>query len=82
VRVYHELMINVTLKVTSLIYLASWYSYGREPKARKHSTEKNHKVVDITYAIEDIGYVVQCPRFMDIEALQNKVTVETLEVRV
>jgi len=27
--------------------------------------------VDITYAIVDIGYVVQCPLFMDIEALQN-----------
>jgi len=29
--------------------------------------------MDITYAIVDIGYVVQY-RFMDIEALQNKVT--------
>ena len=27
-------------------------------------------IVDITYKIVDIGYVVQCPHFMDIEALK------------
>jgi len=25
----------------------------------------------------DIGYVVQCPHFMDIEALRNKVTAKS-----
>jgi len=42
-------------------------------RIRGHSTEENHKVMDVTYAIVDIGYVVLCPHFMDIEALQNKI---------
>jgi len=33
--------------------------------------------VDITYAIVDIDYVVQCPLFMDIETLQNEVTAKS-----
>jgi len=39
--------------------------------------EENHKVVDIIYAIVNIGYVVQYPRFMDIDALQNKITAKS-----
>jgi len=44
-------------------------AHGKEPQSRGYSTEENHKIVDITYAIVDIGYVVQCSRFMDIKAL-------------
>jgi len=45
-------------------------------KQNGHSTEENHKIVDIT--LRDIDYVVQCPRFMDMEALQNKVTAKAV----